>query len=171
MKTELVSASRPLADTRPPRTRSAVTNGRRLHIRSPGGDTALARRFRDLLAEITSDLGGADCLSEGQRQLARRCATIALECEKLELRAVSGQQIDLDCYGQLTDRLGRAFQRLGLKRVQRDVPTLAQYLQSKAEETEETPSDTGDGEEAPKLSPDPNTPAGAPATAQGEPLP
>jgi hypothetical protein len=29
-----------------------------------------ARRFRDVLAEIISDLGGPDCLSKGQRQLA-----------------------------------------------------------------------------------------------------
>lgn len=126
-----MSASRSLADTRPPRTRSAVSNGRRLHVR-PVGDSAWSRRFRDLLAEITSDLGGADHLSEGQKQLARRCATISLECEKLEVRAVTGQQIDLDTYGQLTDRLGRAFGRLGLKRVARDVETLEQYLSREA---------------------------------------
>ena len=47
---------------------------------------------------------------ERQRQLARRCATIALECERLEGYAVAGQTIDLDLYGTLTDRLGRAFQ-------------------------------------------------------------
>ena len=66
---------------------------------------------------------------EGQRQLARRCAMLAVECEKIEALGVAGQAIDLDCYGQLTDRIGRAFQRLGLKRVPRDVtPTLETYL-------------------------------------------
>src|SRR5262245_61874602 len=47
-------------------SRSAVTNGRRLHVVRPG-DTAWARRFRDVLAEIVSDLGGADGLSEARR--------------------------------------------------------------------------------------------------------
>ena len=74
-------------------------------------------------------------LSEGQRQLARRCATISIECEKMEGEAAQGRDIDLFTYGTLTDRLGRALQRLGLKRVPRDVgPTLADYLQQQASE-------------------------------------
>jgi len=157
-----MSASRTAIDPRPPRVRSAVTNGRRLHVR-PVGDSAWSRRFRDLLAEITSDLGGPESLSEGQKQLARRCATIALECEKIEVRAVSGQQIDLETYGQLTDRLGRAFGRLGLKRVARDVETLAEYLASR--EAPETR--TGTSADDPTIeAPDAETPAAA--LAKGE---
>jgi hypothetical protein len=95
-----------------------------------------------VLAEIVSDLGGPDQLSEGQRQLARRCATIAIECEKLEGRAVTGEAIDLDLYGQLTDRLGRAFGRLGLRRVARDItPSLREYLDEKAGEPAEALED------------------------------
>jgi hypothetical protein len=120
--------ARPAATTTPSHARSAVTNGRRLHVQ-PVGDTAWSRRFRDLVAEITSDLGGADLLSEAQRQLIRRCAMLSVECEKMESAGVAGATIDLESYGQLTDRLGRAFQRLGLRRVPRDVtPTLAEYL-------------------------------------------
>jgi hypothetical protein len=108
--------------------RSAVTNGKRLHVVRPG-DTAWARRFRDVLVEILSDLGH-DGLSEGQRQLARRCATIAIACERMEGEAAAGNEIDLDVYGTLTDRLGRTFQRLGLKRQARTVgePSLADIL-------------------------------------------
>lgn len=102
--------------------RSAVTNRKRLHVVKPG-DTAWARRFRDVLSEIISDLGGHDGLSEGQRQLARRAATISIECEKLEGKAARDDDINLETYGQLTDRLGRCFQRLGLKRQPRDVST------------------------------------------------
>jgi hypothetical protein len=51
---------------------------------------------------------GRDGLSEGQRQLARRCATISIACEKMEGEAAAGNEIDLDAYGTLTDRLGRA---------------------------------------------------------------
>jgi hypothetical protein len=123
------SANRPVsgptrsASDRPARRdqRSAVTNGKRLFVVRPG-DTAWHRRFRDILCEIISDLGGADAgLSEGQRQLARRCATIAIACEKMEGEAAAGNNIDLETYGQLVDRLGRAFQRLSLRRRPRDV--------------------------------------------------
>jgi hypothetical protein len=114
--------------------RSAVTNGKRLHVVRPG-DTAWARRFRDVLAEIMSDLGGRDLLSEGQRQLARRCATISIACERMEGEAAAGDEIDLNAYGTLTDRLGRTFQRLGLRRQSREIgPTLGEVLRRGIEE-------------------------------------
>ena len=113
--------------SRAPKGRSKVTNGRQLFI---DGDARLkvSRRFRDVLASIATDLGGVDRLSEGQKQIARRCAMLSVECEIMESAAVAGQPFDLDAYGQLTDRLGRAFQRLGLKRVMHDVtPDLGAY--------------------------------------------
>jgi len=128
----------------PSRHRSAVTNGKRLHVVQPG-DTAWARRFRDVLTEITNDLGGADLLSEGQRQLIRRATTISIMCEKLEGDAAAGAAINLEDYGKLTDRLGRAFQRLGLKRQPRDVtPSLAEYLASLQAEGEPEAADEAD---------------------------
>jgi hypothetical protein len=47
-----------------------------------------------VLAEIVSDLGGADRLSEGQRQIARRCATISIACERTEGEAAAGDPIE-----------------------------------------------------------------------------
>ena len=88
--------------------RSRVTNGKQLFL---DGDARLrvSRRFRDVLASIATDLGGVDRLSEGQKQIARRCAMLSVECEIMESAAVAGEPFDLDAYGQLTDRLGRAF--------------------------------------------------------------
>jgi len=121
------SMVRTASDARPSKVRSAVSNGRRLHV-IPPGDTKWARRFRDVLSEIISDMG-REGLSEGQRQLARRAATICIQCERMEGEAAKGNPIDLDVYGTLTDRLGRAFGRLGLKRQARDIgPTLSDYL-------------------------------------------
>ena len=54
-----------------------VSNGKALFVEADQRGP-WARRWKDVLAEIISDLGGADLLSEGQRQLARRCATIAI---------------------------------------------------------------------------------------------
>ena len=79
---------------------------------------------------------GREGLSEGQRQLARRAAMISLECEKLEASAVGGQQIDLEIYGTLVDRLGRTFGRLGLERRAKDVGglTLGDLVRLEAQE-------------------------------------
>jgi hypothetical protein len=120
-----------------PKGRSQVTNGRTLFL---NGDirTRASRRFRDLLAAIAGDLGGVDHLSTGQMQLARRCAMISVTCELMEQDAVSGKDFNTDIYGQLTDRLGRAFTRLGLERQPRDITqTLEGYL--------EHVSDVGEG--------------------------
>jgi hypothetical protein len=111
-----------------PEQRSRVTNGKRYFVEADQRGP-WARRWRDVLGEIINDLGGADLLSEGQKQLARRCATIAIACEKMEGEAALGNEIDLDSYGTLTDRLGRALQRLGLRRVPKNVtPHLHDYL-------------------------------------------
>jgi hypothetical protein len=114
------------------RGRSAVSNGSRLHVVKPG-DTAWARRFRDILYELVRDAGPFDELSEAQKQLARRAAAIAVMCERMEGEAASGEDIDLNVFGQLTDRLGRTLSRLnpGLKRQAKDItPSLASIIRA-----------------------------------------
>jgi hypothetical protein len=86
------SADRAVVERCASKQRSRVTNGK-ADQRGPW-----ARRWRDVLAEITNDLGGADLLSEGQKQLARRCATISIACERMEGEAALGNEIDLDAY-------------------------------------------------------------------------
>lgn len=122
------SAERHAVERNPKKLKSRVTNGKTLFVEADQRGP-WARRWRDVLAEIVSDLGGADLLSEGQKQLARRCATIAIACERMEGEAALGNEINLDAYGTLTDRLGRALQRLGLKRIARDLgPSLIELL-------------------------------------------
>jgi hypothetical protein len=101
---------------RPPRGRS-----KRLFV-EPATDTPWSRRFRAILSDIVNDdLEGAASLTEGQRQLARRCATLAVTCEHLENDAAGGKEIDLVLFGMLVDRLGRTLSRLiSLKRPHRD---------------------------------------------------
>jgi hypothetical protein len=131
------SAKRTAFDTRSPRLRSRVTNGKTPFVEADGRGP-WSRRWRDVLAEITNDLGGADLLSEGQRQLIRRATTISIACEKMEGEAAAGAEIDLELYGRLVDRLGRAFLRLGLKRQARDVgPTLGEILRRGIEEQQQ----------------------------------
>ena len=108
--------------------RSKVTNGRQLFI---DGDARLkvSRRLTCWPASRRTLAARTGWLSEGQKQIARRCAMLSVQCEIAESAAVAGQPFDLDAYGQLTDRLGRAFQRLGLKRVMHDVtPDLGAWI-------------------------------------------
>jgi hypothetical protein len=115
---------------RPPVSRSRVSNGNSLFVEPTDQRSRHARRFRDVYNQCVEDMGGPDDLSEGQRQLIRRVALLSVQCEAMEAASVAGQPIDLEQYGKLTDRIGRAFQRLGLRRRPRDVTTLGQILQS-----------------------------------------
>jgi hypothetical protein len=63
--------------------RSKVSNGKALWT-GVDGRSIWARRQRDILAQICSDMGGVDLLSEGQKQLARGAAALSVACEKLE---------------------------------------------------------------------------------------
>jgi hypothetical protein len=121
--------------------RSALTNGNRLFVLEGNADgrSATYRRFKDVLEQILADLGGPDILSEAQRQLCRRAATLSIMAESMESDAVGNKPFDVDLYGQLTDRLGRCLQRLGLKRVARPVndgsQALAEYFARPAPKT------------------------------------
>jgi hypothetical protein len=107
----------------PRKGRSRVTNGKSYFVESDGRGP-WARRWRDLHDQLLYELQSKypKGLSEDQRQDARRVATIAITCEKMEGRAADGHDIDPDQYGQLTDRLGRIYRRLGLKQSQDAAP-------------------------------------------------
>jgi hypothetical protein len=95
------------------RGRSRVTNGKSLFVEHDG--TGLwTRRFRDVLSIILRESVGANEPTETQRQDARRAATLICLCERLEGKVAAGEDIDGDQYGQLADRLGRIYRRLGL---------------------------------------------------------
>jgi hypothetical protein len=86
------------------------------------------RRYETIRAAVLSDMGGADNTSEVQRQLISKFATLALQLEVLETAAIEGNKIDLDPFGRCAGHLRRIGEVLGLRRVPRDVPTLAEHL-------------------------------------------
>ena len=73
-------------------------------------------RYRDVLGELVSDLGGDDLLSEAQRQLCRRATTLALQCEHWDAAAASGESVDWDLYARTSGHLRRIFETIGLER-------------------------------------------------------
>jgi hypothetical protein len=105
------------------------------------GRSATARRFKDLVEDISADLGGKELLSEGQRQLIRRAAMLSAECERLEALAARGECPELTApelatFTELTGRTqapGEAVEELWLIAGRRSgktraIGTLAAYL-------------------------------------------
>jgi hypothetical protein len=83
--------------------------------------TVIARRYRDLVAVVAADMGGADRCSEARLQLIRRFAALSVQAEAMEAQLANGADIDITEYSQLTSTLVRVVSRLGINRVARDV--------------------------------------------------
>jgi hypothetical protein len=102
----------------------------------------MGRLFRDLVDNIASDLGGWEHLSTLQQQLVRRAAIMSALCEREEAKAVNDDPaFNLEFLGIACDRMGRIADRLGLYRVAKNVPTLAQYLDAVAEQKASSETD------------------------------
>jgi hypothetical protein len=111
--------------------RSAVTNGKRLFVEGDGR-SPWARRWRDLVELHVADLGGIDNVSEAEKAIIRRAATLICELERREAEFAVGEgasDIALEVYQRASNSLRRLLESTGLKRRARDVtPTLADYL-------------------------------------------
>ncbi len=119
--------ARAITDTPPPTTRSAVTNGSRLFVEGLDGRSALARRYRDLVAEFTSDIGGDP--SEAQKQLIRRAASLSTWCEAQEVHLANGEDVDIGPLTTAANSLRRILQDIGFERRPRDItPDLHTYI-------------------------------------------
>ena len=115
-------------EARPPRLRSAVTNGTKLFV-DGAHEGPWARRFRDLVQLHEEDLGPREGLSEGQRSLCRRVATIEVTLEQMEGQLSKGQDVDLSMYREMTGQLTRTLNAVGIKRVATDrAPTIADLM-------------------------------------------
>jgi hypothetical protein len=126
--------------------RSRVTNGYNL-LPNIDNRTLWVRRFRDLIALHTTDLGGEDVVTEGEKALIRRAACLMVELERLEMLFADGQEElapqfkhqgragrlhRLDVYQRVSNTLRRTLEALGLQRRAKDVtPTLDQYLRDR----------------------------------------
>lgn len=94
------------SDNRSPHIRSAVTNGKRL-LAGVDGRSATARRFRDLIAELTIEAGGGEGLSAAQRSAIRQAAAILLRAEQVQADIVKGEPVDNDVLIRLSGEARR----------------------------------------------------------------
>ena len=79
---------------------------------------------------MLADMAGADNVSEMERQLISKFATLALQLEMMEVAALEGSGIDLDLFSPCAGHMRRIAETLGLQRRTRDVGemSLATYI-------------------------------------------
>jgi hypothetical protein len=95
------------------------------------------KRYETIRGAVLADMGGEENVSEVQKQLVSKFATIAMQLEIMEAAAIDGDTIDVDLFGRAAGHLRRIAEALGLERRQRDVtPTVAEYVASIAVEEE-----------------------------------
>ena len=110
--------------------RTAKGTGR-ITLAGVDGRCNMARRFREITAEIENDLGGD--LTEAQRHLVARAATLGIWCEERETELANGQDFDALQYSTVSNAMRRLLADLGLKREARDItPALSEYIAGKA---------------------------------------
>ena len=89
----------------PPSTenRTRVGTGAALFLEGVDGRSVIARRFRELLAQLVTDIGGDP--SEAQIQIARRASALSVWAESCEAQLAAGREMDIariyDCSEQL----------------------------------------------------------------------
>jgi len=115
------------AATPNPTHRSRVANGSKL-LSGIDGRSALARRYRDLIQDLRTHLGGSP--SAAQEVIIRRAATLAAWAEAREAAALAGtEELDIGPFTTACNLLRRLIQDLGLEAVARQ-RTCAPELQT-----------------------------------------
>lgn len=91
------------------------------------------RRFRDVMCDLIDHCGGEDAVSAVQLSIARRAASLTVECEKLETAfATEGSSASaLMRYGSLSNTLRRLLTDLGIQPKRREPEDLNDYMRRK----------------------------------------
>ena len=117
---------------RSPTTRAKVTNGTRL-LAGVDGRSATARRFRDLIAELTPG-GGGEGLAAAERSAIRQAAAMMLRAEQLQAEIVRGEAVDADTLIRLSSEARRILATVRKRARPPATPTPTEYLTRRAAE-------------------------------------
>ncbi|MDU8946645.1 hypothetical protein [Ovoidimarina sediminis] len=93
------------------------------------GRSLIARRFREIVCGVEADLGGD--LTEAQRQLVARAATLAVWAEARETELANGEEFNAAEYATISNALRRLLHDLGLERVAKEIISLEEYIQER----------------------------------------
>jgi hypothetical protein len=110
----------------PSKIRSAVSNRSKTH-QNVDERSAGARRFRDLIAAYSADLG--DNLSESDMAMVRTAAALTLKSEQMQAALAAGENVDSDALIRLAGTTRRSLQAISAKVADKKPtgPTLAEY--------------------------------------------
>jgi hypothetical protein len=92
------------------------------------GRTGIAQAMRERHRAFTDDLGGLNRLSYAQRSLVERALWLEFWLAQQEQALASGGEFDVGRWTQAANSLQGILAKLGLGRVAKDLPDLAQYL-------------------------------------------
>jgi hypothetical protein len=81
---------------------------------------AVGRRFREVGALLSSDLGGFQHLSQAQQLLVRSVCGLVCLREALDVRVIDGEKVNVPEYCTLSNSLLKTLVALGLRREARD---------------------------------------------------
>src|ERR1035437_9107192 len=110
-----MSADSAVIDSQISKGRSRMSNGSAV-LMGVDGRSTWVRRLRDLIALHLGDLGGDDAVSEAERSIVRRVATLTVELERMEsVFAVAGEADadQLDLYSRTAGNLRRLLESVG----------------------------------------------------------
>jgi hypothetical protein len=126
--------------------RSRISNDRAAFLQPVDGRSYVARRYRDVVAQIITDTGGDP--SEAQLAIIRRAATLIVWAEQAELQMAEGKPIDIGAYTTACNSLRRLLADVGLARKARDVTgdTLLSRFIGTGFDPPATEAETDDGE-------------------------
>ncbi len=100
--------------------------------------TALARELHERLDALMDDLGGRDHLSYQQRVLCERAIFLELWCQREEAKLCrGGDMVAVAQWTQASNALAGLLGKLGLERQAKHIPTLHEYLKSRADTAED----------------------------------
>jgi hypothetical protein len=93
-------------------TRSAITNGR-MFDRSVDGRSAASRRFKDVCAALTRDLGAAPTITD--LTLIRQAAALTIRAEAMQAALVNGEAIADEDLVRIANATQRVMAALGVQ--------------------------------------------------------
>jgi hypothetical protein len=132
-----------VTDTQMQRRPNGHRKARLLSRDALDGRTTAAKQFEAIASGIAADLGGEDRLSTVQKHLVEAFAGCAVVLSDINTRAMTGvEQIDLLAYSTAVSTLVRVANKLGIRRLPRDItpPGVADYLQHKEREKAARPA-------------------------------
>lgn len=94
------------------KTNKAAASNRKHLLPGTDGRSRRGRRFRDLVASLSADIGPFEGLPEEAAILVKQAATMLLAAESYQAQAVSGQDVDMGALLEVNCALERLLKEL-----------------------------------------------------------